>query len=124
MKKSHNKNYKKTKLLLEELKENNEFFATTFVNIFEMHKGIYKSKEKESAAKSLEYILNEIPVLNFDEEYYAEYGKLSAYLERKGTPIGKFDELIAAIALHHGAKIVTNNTKDFARVPTLEIINY
>jgi len=122
MKKQHNKNYKKSWLLLESLKEENEYFATTFVNIFEMHKGLYKSKEKESVVKSLNYILEVIPVLGFTEEYYSEYGKLSSYLEMKGTHIGTFDELIAAIALHHGAKVVTNNTKDFSRVPGLEII--
>lgn len=124
MKKQHNKNYRKSWLLLESLKEDNEYYTTTFVNIFEMHRGIYRSKEKESAEKSLDYILKVIPVLGFSEEYYSEYGKLSSYLEMKGTPIGTFDELIAAIALHHGAKVVTNNTKDFSRVPGLQIITH
>jgi len=124
MKKQHNKNYRKSWLMLESLKEENEYYATTFVNIFEMHKGICKSKEKESAVKSLDYILKVIPVLGFSDEYYSEFGKLSAYLEQKGTPIGTFDELIAAIALYHGARVVTNNTKDFSRVPGLEIISH
>jgi len=124
MKSSNNPNRRKTNLLFQEIKGSGETYATTFVNIFEMYKGIYKTEAKSKTIDSLKYILSEIPVLGFDENYYSEYGKLSSYLENRGTPIGKFDELIAAIALFHGAKVITNNTKDFSRVPMLEIINH
>ena len=65
-----------------------------------------------------------INVLEHTVEYYDICGEISAELEKKGTPIGKFDEMVAAIAIHNGAKILTNNTKDFARIPGLEIISH
>ena len=45
-------------------------------------------------------------------------------LEKNGNHIGTFDELIAAIALYNGAKVLTRNVKDFSRVPNLEVIPY
>lgn len=38
-----------------------------------------------------------------------------------GTPIGPYDFQIAAIALVHGATVVTHNTNEFSRVPNLLI---
>lgn len=122
MKSSKNFKQKKANLMLQELIDTEEPIATTFVNVFEMYKGICRSDNKKSAQLELDRTLARISVIGFDEKYYREFGKLSAYLEEKGTPIGKFDELIAAIAISHNAKIVTNNTRDFARVPGLEII--
>ena len=54
----------------------------------------------------------------------ATYGKLRALLDRRGTPIGNLDTLIAAHALHLGDVLVTNNTKHFERVPELKLINW
>jgi len=52
------------------------------------------------------------------------YGKLRAHLQRKGTPIGNLDTLIAAHALQQDLILVTNNTKHFKRVPNLKIENW
>lgn len=109
---------------LEKIVNGGEAYGTTFVNVFELYKGAYKSDDVKKSKEKIDDILRNIPVLEFSTEYYDSYGELSADLEKKGTPIGKFDELIAAIALYHNAKIVTNNTKDFARIPVLEIINH
>jgi tRNA(fMet)-specific endonuclease VapC len=49
------------------------------------------------------------------------YGALRASLEIAGTPIGSLDALIAAHALSLGATVVTNNTREFSRVPRLNI---
>lgn len=68
--------------------------------------------------------MEEIVVLGFEENYYSEYGILSSMLEKNGNHIGTFDELIAAIALYNGAKVLTRNVKDFSRVPNLEVIPY
>ncbi len=119
-----NPNYKKCISFLKEVTNGDEAYSTTFVNIFELYKGAYKSENIEKSKGKINEILRMIPVLEFSEDYYDSYGKLSISLEKKGTPIGKFDELIAAIALYHNARIVTNNTRDFSRVPGLEIINH
>lgn len=50
-----------------------------------------------------------------------EYGKVRADLERKGTPIGPMDMLIAGHARSEGLVLVTNNTREFFRVDDLEV---
>jgi hypothetical protein len=52
------------------------------------------------------------------------YGDLRAELERQGTPIGALDTMIAAHALSQQCTLVTNNTREFARVPGLAIENW
>jgi len=54
----------------------------------------------------------------------AAYGKLRAFLDQNGTPIGNLDTLIAAHALHLDEVLVTNNTRHFGRVPDLKLINW
>ncbi|MEA2034731.1 MAG: type II toxin-antitoxin system VapC family toxin [Euryarchaeota archaeon] len=124
MKSYKNPNYKKCISFLKEVTDGDEAYGTTFANVFELYKGAYKSDNIKKSKTKINEILRIIPVLEFSEDYYDSYGKLSASLEKKGTPIGKFDELIAGIILYHNAKIVTNNTRDFSRVPGLEIINH
>ena len=53
-----------------------------------------------------------------------EYGKIRTYLEKKGTPIGPLDTLIAAHAKSLNVILVTNNTREFSRVPHLSIQNW
>jgi len=122
MKSQNNPKHGNCSSLLDEIQRTNEPYATTFVNVLELNKGVFRSNDKNKTKKSLDDILDIIPILDFNNAYYEQYGYLSAFLERKGTPIGMFDELIAAIALYHNAKVVTNNASDFSRVPNLEII--
>ena len=65
--------------------------------------------------------LSPISVLNFDTYAAEEYGKIRADLERKGTPIGPMDILIAAHAKAEDLILVTNNTREFERVEDLEV---
>ena len=60
-------------------------------------------------------------ILSFDHYAAEEYGKVRADLERKGTPIGPMDMLIAAHARSEGLILVTNNTREFFRVEDLEV---
>ena len=52
------------------------------------------------------------------------YGDLRADLERRGTPVGSLDTMIAAHALSLQAMLVTNNTRQFAKVPGLQPDNW
>ena len=65
-----------------------------------------------------------MPVLAFDEKAAAHFGEIRAVLERRGTPIGAYDLLIAGHARSEGVVIVTNNTKEFGRVDGLRIENW
>ncbi len=62
--------------------------------------------------------------LPFDERVGAVYGEVRAKLERRGTPIGPLDTLIAAHALALGVKLVTNKEREFARVAGLRWENW
>lgn len=124
MKSPNNPRHGNCSSLLDEIQRAGEPYATTFVNVLELNKGVYRSNDRKKTKKSLEDMLDIIPILDFNPAYYEQYGYLSAFLEGKGTPIGMFDELIAAIALYHNATIVTNNISDFSRVPNLELISH
>lgn len=58
------------------------------------------------------------------EEAGRRYGHLRAWLRRQGRPIGNNDLLIAAHALSLGAVLVTNNEREFARIPDLTVENW
>ncbi len=60
----------------------------------------------------------------FDDLAAVEYGKICAFLQRQGTPIGTMDMLIAAHAKAEGLILVTNNVREFERVPDLVIENW
>ena len=63
-------------------------------------------------------------ILPFDESTFWSYGELRADPERRGTPIGSLDAMIAAHALSQQATLITNNTRDFAQVPGLHRENW
>ena len=62
-----------------------------------------------------------IDIVPFDSRAAICAGKTMAYLAAKGKPIGDRDILIASHALSLGMTIVTHNTKEFERVPDLEL---
>ena len=74
--------------------------------------------------QALEMFLAPLTILPFDEDAIWAYGTLRAELERRGTPIGSLDTLIAAHALSQQATLVTNNTREFSRVPGLSLDNW
>lgn len=53
-----------------------------------------------------------------------DFGEIRASLERNGRRIGPYDLLIAAHAPHVGATLVTNNEREFRRVPGLSVQNW
>lgn len=53
-----------------------------------------------------------------------EYGKICAHLQRQGRPIGAMDMLIAAHAKSEDLILVTNNLREFERVPQLKLENW
>jgi predicted nucleic acid-binding protein len=61
--------------------------------------------------------------LAFDEHVAPGYAAIVAGRSRKGLPMSVEDAQIAAIAAHHRVPLATRNTKDFAQVPGLVLIN-
>jgi len=58
------------------------------------------------------------------EPFALTYGRLLASLQRTGRTIGTMDLLIATAAVVDKAPLVTRNTKEFSRVPGLEVVAY
>lgn len=90
--------------------------AVTYAEL--MH-GVEKSQDVERNRVAVTLFLSAISILDFDQCAAEEYGKVRAELERKGTPIGPLDTMIAAHARAEGLTVVTNNTGEFARVEGL-----
>lgn len=80
-----------------------------------------KKKQNESALKDL---LDYATLLDWPCQASSLYGKIRAGLQKQGTPIGAMDLLIASHALFLDATLVTNNTREFERVPDLKIENW
>ena len=89
----------------------------------ELALGVAKSQSARNR-QALEMFLAPLTILPFDAAAVWIYGDLRADLERRGTPIGSFDTLIAAHALSQQALLVTNNTREFAKVPGLQLDNW
>jgi tRNA(fMet)-specific endonuclease VapC len=65
-----------------------------------------------------------MPVLPFDDGDAMTYARIRAALERKGKMIGQLDCLIAAQAVARGLVLVTDNLREFQRVPGLRCENW
>jgi tRNA(fMet)-specific endonuclease VapC len=91
------------------------------VTVAELRYGAEKSSRPEQNLEALGRFLLPLEVLAFGEEAAAAYGRVRAVLERAGTPIGPLDTLIAAHAVSISVTLVTNNTREFRRVPGLEV---
>ena len=74
--------------------------------------------------QALEMFLAPLVMLPFDDAAVWVYGTLRVELERRGTPIGALDTLIAAHALSQRAQLVTHNTREFAQVPGLQLVDW
>lgn len=85
--------------------------------------GVAKSGSARNR-QALEMFLAPLTILPFDERAAWAYGDLRAELERRGTPIGSLDTMIAAHALSQQATLITNNTREFAQVPGLQVDNW
>jgi tRNA(fMet)-specific endonuclease VapC len=70
---------------------------------------------------ALDQFLLPLEIADFDQSAAFVYGNIRNYLESKGALIGSMDMLIAAHALSLDVALVTNNTREFNRVPNLKI---
>jgi len=73
--------------------------------------------------QALEMVLAPLTILPFDQKAGWIDGDLRAELQKRGTPIGSLDTLIAAHALSRQSTLVTNNPREFALVPGLRLEN-
>ncbi len=94
------------------------------ITLAELRYGVAKSTHREKNAKALDEFVIPLEVVSYDESAAHVYGDIRATLEKAGTPIGSMDMLIAAHAVSLGIPLVTNNTREFLRVPSLNIVDW
>ena len=89
----------------------------------ELAYGVAKSGSAKNR-KALDMFLAPLQILPFDSQCLWFYADLRASLEKQGLSIGPMDSLIAAHALSIDGTLVTNNIKEFMRVPKLKLDNW
>jgi len=98
--------------------------AMSVITFGELRYGAQKSQQREAALANLDKLHSLIPVITLNDLVGARYGEIRAQLERAGTPIGNNDLWIAAHALVLDVTLVTNNTREFERLPQLRLANW
>jgi tRNA(fMet)-specific endonuclease VapC len=86
--------------------------------------GAQKSRQRKTALQVLEEFKTLVPVLPVPENAGKTYGAIRSLLESRGEPIGNNDLWIAAHAKAAALTLVTNNEREFKRVPGLKIRNW
>lgn len=94
------------------------------ITVAELNYGIAKSQQRNRNHIALEQFLAPLTVASFDRAASDHYGILRQHLEQIGQPIGPMDMLIAAHALSLNAIVITNNIREFQRVPNLMVENW
>ena len=75
-------------------------------------------------SRQIEAILGALTIRPLESDVERVYASIRVTLERKGTPIGAHDMLIAAHARAIDAVCVTDNVAEFKRVPALRVENW
>ena len=91
------------------------------ITLAELEYGVSKSSRPAKNREALEQFISPLEVASFDRQATAAYGRLRAALEKKGSPIGSLDLLIAAHALSLDVRLITHNVRELGKVPGLRI---
>ncbi len=113
--------HKPQEVIMNLLKHDADDICISSITYGELMHGVEKSQAVERNRMALTLFLSAISILPFGSSAAEEYGKIRADLERKGTPIGPMDMLIAGHAKSEDCILVTNNTREFNRVMNLEV---
>ena len=108
----------------EAFKKNADHLAMSAVTLGEL---IYGAENSGQVARNLEVVeglAGRMDVLPFDYHAAAHFGQVRAELMKKGKTIGPFDLMIAGHARSLGLTLVTNNLREFKRVPGLRVENW
>lgn len=125
-----------TNIIIYAIKQRSEFVLQQFlkhdpadlcisaITLAELEYGVWNSSRPEQNRLALLTFLSAINILPFDENAAREYGEIRHRLKTQGNLIGPNDLLIAAHAKAEGLTLVTNNIKEFERVPNLRLENW
>ncbi len=94
------------------------------VTLAELRYGVVKSGSPKRNEEALVGFLAPFEIAPFDDIAAVHYGEIRTYLENAGLPIGAMDLMIASHARSLDAILVTNNLREFERIPGLTIENW
>tara|TARA_B100001964_G_scaffold230944_1_gene285016 strand:+ start:1071 stop:1478 length:408 start_codon:yes stop_codon:yes gene_type:complete len=94
------------------------------VSYMELIYGAERSTDTKRNLFEVEGLAARLDVLNYDETAAIHSGQLRAELATAGTPIGPYDQMIAGHCRSLGLILVTNNVREFDRVPGLRVENW
>lgn len=95
--------------------------AISTATLGELVFGAEHSQQVERNLADIEAMAARLEVLPFDNKAAYHFGQIRSALYRLGQPIGPYDMMIAGHARSAGLILVTNNVKEFERVPGLVI---
>jgi tRNA(fMet)-specific endonuclease VapC len=101
-----------------------EQLCISTITLGELHYGAEKSARRLENLEAIEQFAARLEVLSFSPKAAAHYGQMRAELERRGRPVGPHDMLIGAHARAEGLVVVTNNAREFRRLPGLRVENW
>ena len=110
--------------LRERFEANAENICISSITYAELCFGVSHSARVEQNAQELEAFCLDLDILPFDTDAGAHYGDIRHALSQPGRLIGANDLLIAGHARSIGATLVTNNEREFGRVPGLATENW
>jgi len=106
------------------LSESRADIAVSVITEGELRTGAAKSSNADKTRRRVENFLRPLGILEFTSEDAASYAQIRSRLERAGTPIGPLDTLIAAQAVLRKLTLVTNNQREFSRIPGVRVENW
>lgn len=94
------------------------------ITVAELEYGVAKSQRQENNRAALLQFLLPLEIVEFNQVSATIYGSVRSDLESRGLVIGAMDMLIASHALSLGVTLVTNNVREFSRIPALSLDNW
>jgi tRNA(fMet)-specific endonuclease VapC len=115
---------RRPKEVLDIFNTNASRMAISTITLSELMYGAEKSINIDKNLEAVEEFVSHLEVLPYDAKASQHYGQIKAALEKKGQIIGENDIHIAAHAISHGLILVSNNVREFKRVPNLALENW
>jgi len=95
--------------------------AISSITVAELYYGVFNSEYPEKNSANLTNFFIGVDILEFDSKAAVEYGRIRAFLRKRGTPVGHMDMLIAAHVKSQDMILVTSNVSEFERVAGLQL---
>lgn len=101
-----------------------EQLCISSITLGELHYGAEKSARRLQNLQAIEQFAARLEVLGFAPKAAAHYGQIRAELEKTGKPCGSHDMQIGGHARSEGLVVVTNNLREFVRMPGVRAENW